>query len=362
MKIIKVVKKLCIECKREFEVSQYKSESANFCSKDCYHIFKGKNQIIKNCKICGKEFKVSPSRKNTANFCSYDCKKLFKIKDKVKKICETCGKEFYIRKSRAEKTKYCSVICRGIGLRGKNSPHFKEKIRRICEICGCEFYIYPSALKKDAGKFCSRECYYKFESISKCGENNYMYGKSSWSKGIPMRETTKQKLSEIKKGVPIHTEEYKQQLSIKYAGEGNPFFGKKHEEGFHTGENNPFFGKNHTEESKQIMSKSHIGQLREDNNPNWNGGITPLRKAIRESREMYEWKKKVFEKDDYTDWYTGLKGGPLEAHHIIRFEDLLRKYNITTLDEARNCKELWDVNNGITMRRDVHRAHHDLWG
>jgi hypothetical protein len=41
---------------------------------------------------------------------------------------------------------------------------------------------------------------------------------------------------------------------------------------------------------------------------------------------MCKWKKKVFEKDNYTDWYSGLKGGNLEDRHIIKFEDLLRKY------------------------------------
>lgn len=70
----------------------------------------------------------------------------------------------------------------------------------------------------------------------------------------------------------------------------------------------------------------------------------------------------MFEKDDYRDWYTGIKGGNLEAHHIVKFEDILRKYDIKTLDEARECKELWDVDNGITMNKSSHKWHHKLWG
>ena len=352
------INKICIECGNSFEIPKYKEDTAIFCSIECYHANKSKTKIIKICDICGQEFKVSPSRKDTANFCSKECHHIFKIKDKIDKTCIVCGNEFSVRKSRGESL-YCSVKCRGIGMRDTNSPHYKEKIKRICGTCGEEFYVYPSTLKKGGGKFCSNECYYKFESISKCGENNPMFGKSGGNLGKSMSEETKQKISLSRIGKK-HTMETCEKISNATKGEKNPFFGKHHIEGFGVGEKNPRYGILHSEISKQKMSISHYGQMREDKNPNWNGGITPLRKAIRECSEMQEWRRKVFERDNFTCCETGIKGGWLEAHHIIRFEDLLQQYNIQTLDEARNCKELWDVGNGVTMSKDVHRRYHAL--
>jgi len=233
-----------------------------------------------------------------------------------------------------------------------------SKIDRICIMCNKTFLSWPS----EESKFCCRKCYNEWQKIVLSGSGNPMFGKTGANKGVPMKEETKQKLRESHKGKPIHSSEYKQQLSEKLKGKNNPFYGKHHKDGFGVGENNPMYGKIHSNKTRIKMSESHIGQMRKDENPNWNGGITPLRKAIRECREMYEWKQKVFDRDDYRDWYSGLRGGNLEVHHIIKFEDLLRKYNINTLDDARNCKALWDVNNGVTMRIDIHKAHHDIWG
>jgi len=157
------------------------------------------------------------------------------------------------------------------------------------------------------------------------------------------------------------TEEFKQHLSIMNSGENNPFYGKHHEPGKLAGENNGMFDKKHSEETKEQMRLSHLGKMRGADNPTWNGGITPLRKAVRESSEMYEWKKKVMERDGYKDIYTG-EVGYLEVHHKTPFEELLRKYNIQTLEDARNCKELWDVDNGETMLKRNHRKYHGLVG
>jgi group I intron endonuclease len=81
-----------------------------------------------------------------------------------------------------------------------------------------------------------------------------------------------------------HTEDTKELLSVKLAGEGNPNYGNKwkwewsdaqisavnkrpHGEEHHwssahrdiTGSNNPFFGRNHTEESKEKNRLAHTG-------------------------------------------------------------------------------------------------------
>ena len=54
-------------------------------------------------------------------------------------------------------------------------------------------------------------------------------------------------------------------------------------------------------------------------NPNWKGGITPINRAIRNSFEYEEWRKKVFERDLYTCQICGDIGGKLNADHIKPF-------------------------------------------
>jgi len=51
-----------------------------------------------------------------------------------------------------------------------------------------------------------------------------------------------------------------------------------------------------------------------ENNPNWKGGIT-FTKRPRQTTIYYNWRKKVFERDNYTCQKCGIKGGKLEAHH-----------------------------------------------
>ena len=52
-----------------------------------------------------------------------------------------------------------------------------------------------------------------------------------------------------------------------------------------------------------------------------NGGITPERKKIRDSKEWQNWRQSVFERDNYTCRHCQKKNGNgktifLEAHHI----------------------------------------------
>jgi len=44
----------------------------------------------------------------------------------------------------------------------------------------------------------------------------------------------------------------------------------------------------------------------------------------------------------------------LHVHHIISFKDIIINNNIKTLDDARNCKLLWDTSNGITLCEECH--------
>ncbi len=85
---------------------------------------------------------------------------------------------------------------------------------------------------------------------------------------------------------------------------------------------------------------------------------TPLNKIIRESFEYREWIIAVFTRDDYTCQKCKTRGGYLEAHHIKLFSTILKENNILTIQDAKNCEELWNVDNGITYCVECHKNVH----
>jgi hypothetical protein len=126
-------------------------------------------------------------------------------------------------------------------------------------------------------------------------------------------------------------------------------------------------GRKHTEETKKKMgekSKQKVftpeykkklsdaiiksGHLKGEKNPNWKGGITPLNFAARTSFEYKQWRKSVFERDNYTCLMCGdNKGGNLEADHIKPF---------STHIEIR-----FSIENGRTLCKSCHKKT-DTWG
>ena len=78
-------------------------------------------------------------------------------------------------------------------------------------------------------------------------------------------------------------------------------------------------GTKHTEETKRKIGLAGIGKGMGAENPMWKGGITPINKAIRTSREYKLWRTAVFERDNYTCIWCLERGGELNADHIKPF-------------------------------------------
>lgn len=144
-----------------------------------------------------------------------------------------------------------------------------------------------------------------------------------------------------------------------------------------TGENNLFYGKNHTEKAKEKNRLAHLGkrnspktefkkglipwnkdmiysQIRGKNHPNWKDGITSLTKKIRDSFQYRQWRSDVFTRDDFTCQECGRRGGCLHAHHKEAFADIMEFNDIRTYEQAMDCEELWNINNGITLCDKCH--------
>lgn len=96
----------------------------------------------------------------------------------------------------------------------------------------------------------------------------------------------------------------------------------------------------HAKRCVDCYKKYSIGE----NSAHWQGGITPINTKIRNSKETENWRKAVFERDNYTCCCCGELGGHLHAHHIVPFsvDKLLRH----------------DINNGQTLCRECHKMVH----
>lgn len=102
--------------------------------------------------------------------------------------------------------------------------------------------------------------------------------------------------------------------------------------------------------SNKCKGISKIGKK----NPNWKNGVTSLNHRIRDLRENKIWRVSVFERDKYSCVICSKIGGNLEAHHINSFNNILLKNNITSIESAKKCKELWEIKNGITVCTSCH--------
>lgn len=233
----------------------------------------------------------------------YKCANVKKRNKELRKLfkkCKDCNKLIMVTKfyKKDVRCKVCSEI------RANN------RYTLTCQNCGVEF----KASKKTT-KFCCRECGNKYNGKLNIGENNHFYGKH-------------------------HTEETKRKMSDNHANV--------------SGENNPMYGKNAYDYmddiTKQNKKEAQSKRMSRENHPNWNPNKTnEERENKREIDGYYNWRKEVYERDNYTCQCCGdNKGGNLNAHHI---------YGYSEYEDFRT--ELW---NGITLCKKCHDLYHSKFG
>lgn len=90
----------------------------------------------------------------------------------------------------------------------------------------------------------------------------------------------------------------------------------------------------------------------------WNKKYAFLTFQVRHLCEYSDWRLSVFQRDNFTCQKCKTKTNKIHAHHIKPFFKILRENKIESIDQARNCYELWDILNGITLCEDCHFSHH----
>ena len=278
----------------------------------------GMKVVFKKCSKCGEikfRNKFKKDKKHYTGLFSI-CKEC--LKNRYMCTCEWCNKQF---KSGDKGQRFCSRECQSKwhseSMRGENNPHY-DRIKCICDYCGKEMEVSKSKYKRSNNHFCSNECHGGWKSENCRGENSPHYNKVECSCDYCGKE-----IKIIKSQYDKHNNHFC----------SNECKSKWHSESMR-GENHPCYGKE---------------GLKGENNPNYNPNLTPEEREQGRNIEGYkDWRKEVFERDNYTCQCCGKKGERLNAHHIFGYA------------EHKDLRT--EVDNGITLCEDCHREYHKQYG
>jgi UV DNA damage repair endonuclease len=88
---------------------------------------------------------------------------------------------------------------------------------------------------------------------------------------------------------------------------------------------------------------------------------TPLLKLkIRNTTKYLNWRISILKRDNFTCkiCHASLKENKslrLDVHHPKTFDDICTENNVSTIEQALACKELWDTNNGVSICYTCHK-------
>lgn len=103
-------------------------------------------------------------------------------------------------------------------------------------------------------------------------------------------------------------------------------------------------------ETRLRMSKAQKGKrgMRREANPNWKGGLgnKARNQSGRWSPDHTDWRKAIFERDDYACQFCEQRGGTLNAHHIKPW---------ALYPELR-----FETHNGVTLCEDCHKQYYGV--
>jgi 5-methylcytosine-specific restriction endonuclease McrA len=220
-------------------------------------------------------------------------------KYKIKK-CIYCGGDIIKGKTESipyyQKRKFCKLSCQHKWNTENNSSDIK------CKFCGKVFRRRNFHIKKN--NFCSLICARKYKTKA-----HNLFVKCDWCD----RELKKPKSAILKHNF----------CSRKCMGEW--------------------------------QSKFRIGE----NSYNWRNGADTINHRIRSIKKNTEWILEVFKRDNFTCQKCGDKrGGNLNAHHLKPVSIIIKEHQIKEMIDAIKCKELWNIDNGITLCESCHIKEH----
>lgn len=347
-----ITHKVCKSCGKNLEVSNF-TKSKNV--KDGYENkckicrANARKKYINICEVCGEKFKTA---KKGVRFCSVDCQGIAK-RDRVNIKCDYCDKDIEVVKSKLGKQAhfYCNQNCRTehlkILMQGENNHNYNQ-IDYKCDGCGKDIKTYKYKIENQKYIFCSNECYK--QNIGKFfeGKNNPNYIEEENRACMQCGTNIKRKPGQFNNKwfcsktcsskYNAKFKENKKVVSCDYCGKEV----KRAKSQFN--------GKHSVYCSRECQHKGWSILYSGENSPIYNHD-KPLEERLIERKyvDYYEWRRQVYEKDNYTcQCCDDNRGGNLVAHHILNYSEH---------DELRT-----DVNNGITLCKTCHKLFHDTYG
>jgi 5-methylcytosine-specific restriction endonuclease McrA len=85
-----------------------------------------------------------------------------------------------------------------------------------------------------------------------------------------------------------------------------------------------------------------------------------LKLKIRNTTKYLNWRLAVLKRDNFTCQicHASVKENKclrLEVHHPKAFDEICKENNVSTVEQALECKELWDLNNGVSVCYICHK-------
>jgi 5-methylcytosine-specific restriction endonuclease McrA len=86
----------------------------------------------------------------------------------------------------------------------------------------------------------------------------------------------------------------------------------------------------------------------------------PLKLKIRNTTKYLNWRLSVLKRDNFTCkiCHASVKDNKslrLEVHHPKAFDEICKENNVSTVDQALDCKELWNTKNGVSICYSCHK-------
>ena len=205
-------------------------------------------------------------------------------------------------------------------------------IKVNCDECGKEFGTWPFVQKKQKHFYCSRKCqgvwnskHKKYSKLTPKQKEAFLSGHKKWVQTVAKTAEYRRKLSEVSKRAGCRPPSRK--------------------------------GISPTMETRAKLSLALQGRRKE--NP-----ISPTASLIRHHFKMFEWRQRVFIRDNFTCQHCGAKSGNgytvyLEAHHKTPFSTLFKEAArylplLSLYDAALAYAPLWDIINGETLCNKCH--------
>jgi hypothetical protein len=101
-----------------------------------------------------------------------------------------------------------------------------------------------------------------------------------------------------------------------------------------------------------------------DSEGNVNNQLAPpshlLKLRIRNTTQYLTWRVAVLNRDKFRCQicHTSMKDNRclrLEVHHAKTFNDICKDKDVSTVEQALACKELWNLNNGVSICYSCHK-------